>query len=415
MRRQAGYPAGQPERLGRRVRGGSGGSTSPRPTLPGDIVGQWRPTRAAARHHRPARRSPGVTAVITRKTKLQLLAFAVVARARHVLPRLQVRRPGPRCSWAAATTSRPTSRTPAASSSTPRSPTAASRSGRVSDMELIDDGVRVVLTIEPGRRPDPGRHQGGRGHPQRRRRAVRRCCSPTTTRGRTWRTARSSRRTAPSIPVPVEQLLLNMDKLVGSIDQENLRIVVDELGQAFAGAGRRPRPADRQRQPAARPRRAVAAADAEADHRRADRPRHPGGQPLGDPAVGLGPAAGDRHPGRHRPRPARAAWSTRPTPAAAIQTAGRGRRARVWARWCATSTSSTRSPSRGWTASSRCWSPTPTSVSGGFTVVRNDSGVMRAHFGFVLNSGDPHACISRLPVDSRRRRSPGAVATSATP
>ena len=39
---------------------------------------------------------------------------------RHVLPRLQVRRAGPRASSAAATTSRPTSPTPAASSSTPR-------------------------------------------------------------------------------------------------------------------------------------------------------------------------------------------------------------------------------------------------------------------------------------------------------
>ena len=56
----------------------------------------------------------------------------------------------------------------------------------------------------------------------------------------------------------------------------------------------------------------------------------------------------------------------------------------------------------------------PDVVSGGFTVVRNDSGVMRAHFGFVLNSDDPHACISRLPVDRRRRRSPGAVATTDT-
>ena len=36
----------------------------------------------------------------------------------------------------------------------------------------------------------------------------------------------------------------------------------------------------------------------------------------------------------------------------------------------------------------------PDVVSGGFTVVRNDSGTMRAHFGFVLNADDPHACIS---------------------
>ena len=35
----------------------------------------------------------------------------------------------------------------------------------------------------------------------------------------------------------------------------------------------------------------------------------------------------------------------------------------------------------------------PDVVSGGFTVVRRDAdGVMRSHFGFVVNAGDPHAC-----------------------
>ena len=34
----------------------------------------------------------------------------------------------------------------------------------------------------------------------------------------------------------------------------------------------------------------------------------------------------------------------------------------------------------------------PDVVSGGFSVVRNDSGTMRAHFGFVLNSANPRAC-----------------------
>ena len=55
----------------------------------------------------------------------------------------------------------------------------------------------------------------------------------------------------------------------------------------------------------------------------------------------------------------------------------------------------------------------PDVVSGGFTVVRNDSGVMRAHFGFVLNSDDPHACISgyRSTADTP---SPGAVASTDT-
>ena len=49
----------------------------------------------------------------------------------------------------------------------------------------------------------------------------------------------------------------------------------------------------------------------------------------------------------------------------------------------------------------------PDVVSGGFTVVRNDSGVMRAHFGFVLNAERPARLHQRLPVhgpDGQSRR-----------
>jgi phospholipid/cholesterol/gamma-HCH transport system substrate-binding protein len=55
----------------------------------------------------------------------------------------------------------------------------------------------------------------------------------------------------------------------------------------------------------------------------------------------------------------------------------------------------------------------PDVVSGGFTVVRNDSGVMRAHFGFVLNVGDPHPCVSGY-TSSGQLGSPGAVAAADT-
>ena len=51
----------------------------------------------------------------------------------------------------------------------------------------------------------------------------------------------------------------------------------------------------------------------------------------------------------------------------------------------------------------------PDVVSGGFSVVRNDSGTMRAHFGFVLNSDNPRACTTRLRV---HRAVPGARAPS---
>ncbi|MGH8971114.1 MAG: MCE family protein, partial [Actinomycetes bacterium] len=39
-------------------------------------------------------------------------------------------------------------------------------------------------------------------------------------------------------PLPTETLLLNLDRLVRSVDQEDLAIVIDELGKAFAGTGR---------------------------------------------------------------------------------------------------------------------------------------------------------------------------------
>ena len=51
----------------------------------------------------------------------------------------------------------------------------------------------------------------------------------------------------------------------------------------------------------------------------------------------------------------------------------------------------------------------PDVVSGGFSVVRNDSGTMRAHFGFVLNSDNPRACTTGY-VSTGQTPSPGAVA-----
>jgi phospholipid/cholesterol/gamma-HCH transport system substrate-binding protein len=38
-------------------------------------------------------------------------------------------------------------------------------------------------------------------------------------------------------PLPVETLMLNLDKLVNSVDQQDLSIVIDELGKAFSGTG----------------------------------------------------------------------------------------------------------------------------------------------------------------------------------
>jgi virulence factor Mce-like protein len=108
--------------------------------------------------------------------------------------------------------------------------------GRVSDMELVDDGVRVVLTIDPDTDPIPAgtaafvatRSAVGEQYVDLR---------PDTDEGPFLEDGAVIPQERTGIPVPVEQLLLNLDELVGSIDQENLRVLVDELGQAFAGAG----------------------------------------------------------------------------------------------------------------------------------------------------------------------------------
>ena len=51
----------------------------------------------------------------------------------------------------------------------------------------------------------------------------------------------------------------------------------------------------------------------------------------------------------------------------------------------------------------------PDAVTGGFTVVRRDEdGVLRSHFGFVLNAGDPHSCTTGY-VASETTPSQGAV------
>jgi phospholipid/cholesterol/gamma-HCH transport system substrate-binding protein len=108
--------------------------------------------------------------------------------------------------------------------------------GRVTDMELTDDGVRVRLRIDPGTDPIPADTDA--------------IVATRSAVGEQYVMLRPSGASEPyledgsvipqertSIPVPVEQMLLDLDQFVGSIDQENLRIVVEELGRAFEGAG----------------------------------------------------------------------------------------------------------------------------------------------------------------------------------
>ena len=108
--------------------------------------------------------------------------------------------------------------------------------GRVTDMKLVDDGVRVVLTIDPGADPIPAdaeavvatRSAVGEQYVDLR---------PQSDGGPFLEDGAVIPQSRTDIPVPVEQMLLSIDGLVGSLDQENLRILVDELGRAFEGSG----------------------------------------------------------------------------------------------------------------------------------------------------------------------------------
>ena len=108
--------------------------------------------------------------------------------------------------------------------------------GRVSGLDLTADGVSVALTIDPDAPDIPADARAvvtdrsavgeqyvnlipdGAGEPYLEDGSV----IPTSRTG---------------IPVPVEELLINLDRLVGSIDTEHLRTLVEELGVAFTGAG----------------------------------------------------------------------------------------------------------------------------------------------------------------------------------
>ena len=108
--------------------------------------------------------------------------------------------------------------------------------GRVSDMKLIKDGVRVVLSIKPDADPIPSdtdafvatRSAVGEQYVILR---------PKANKGPYLKDGSVIPQSHTGTPVPVEQLMLNLDNLANSIDQDHLRVLVDELGQAFAGTG----------------------------------------------------------------------------------------------------------------------------------------------------------------------------------
>jgi virulence factor Mce-like protein len=282
--------------------------------------------------------------------------------------------------------------------------------GRVTDMSLVDDGVRVTLTIDPGTDPIPAdteamvatRSAVGEQYVILR---------PDEDKGPYLEDGAVIPQERTGIPVPVEQLLLNIDQLVGSLDQENLRIVVDELGRAFAGAGDDlGRLIDNGNLLLARAEESLpqtlklitdgqGVLDTQVDSRTAIQQWASDLRLVTDTLVDVDPDL-------------RSLVVNAPDAGAAlqelVQDAGPGLGSLV----------------RNMDILNKVTIPRldgveqmlvtyPDVVSGGFTVVRNDDGVMRAHFGFVLNAGDPHPCVSGY-TSTAENGSPGAVAGSDT-
>jgi virulence factor Mce-like protein len=280
--------------------------------------------------------------------------------------------------------------------------------GRVSDMELTEDGVRVVMTIEPGAEPIPddaaavvaNRSAVGEQYVDLR---------PERDGGPWFEDGAVIPRDRTAIPIPVEQLLLNVDQLATSIDKDNLRIVVDELGQAFAGAGDDlGRLIDNGDLLLARAEESLpqtlrlitdgrTVLDTQRDSRTAIRQWAQDLRAVTDTLVELDPEF-------------REIVVNAPDAGAALEQlvddAGPGLGSLV----------------RNLDILNRVQIPRmdgieqmlvtyPDVVSGGFTVVRrDDDGMLRSHFGFVPNPGKPHSCTTGY-VPTTQTPSEGAVAT----
>jgi hypothetical protein len=209
--------------------------------------------------------------------------------------------------------------------------------------------------------------------------------------------------------VPVEQLLLNMDRLVGSLDQENLRTVIDELGRAFAGSGDDlGRLIDNGDLLLARAEESLpqtlqlitdgqTVLETQVDSRSAIQQWAQDLRLVSDTLVDMDPDL-------------RGLVVNAPDAGAAlqrlVQNAGPGLGSLIRNLDILNGVTIPRLD-----GVEQMLVTYPDVVSGGFTVVRRDAdGQMRSHFGFVLNGGDPHPCLSGY-VPSASTPDPGAVAT----
>jgi phospholipid/cholesterol/gamma-HCH transport system substrate-binding protein len=277
--------------------------------------------------------------------------------------------------------------------------------GRVSDMQLTDDGVRVTLTLDPSAPDIPAdtsavvanRSAVGEQYVDLR---------PDTADGPYLADGSVIPQDRTAIPIPVEQLLLDVDTLVGSIDTADLRVVVDELGTAFAGAGDDlGRLLDNGDLLLARAEQSLpqtlqlitdgqTVLDTQAESRSAIQSWATDLRALTDTLVSSDPDI-------------RSLLVNAPGAGAALQTlvedAGPGLGSLV--RYLDVLNGVTIPRLAG---VEQMLATYPDVVSGGFSVVRNDGGTLRAHFGFVLNSGDPQPCTTGY-VSSGAAPSPGSV------
>jgi phospholipid/cholesterol/gamma-HCH transport system substrate-binding protein len=278
--------------------------------------------------------------------------------------------------------------------------------GRVADMELVDDGVRVSLRIDPGTDPIPADTEA--------------VVATRSAVGEQYVILRPTGEGEPylqdgdvipqertEIPIAVEQMLLNLDEFVGSIDQENLRIVIEELGRAFAGSGDDlGRLIDNGDLLLARAEQSLpqtlklitdsqTVLDTQRDSRSAIRQWAADLRLVTDTLVDMDPDL-------------RSITVNAPDAGAAledlVEDAGPGMGSLV----------------RNLDILNEVQIPRldgirqmlvtyPDAVTGGFTVVRRDEdGTLRSHFGFVLNAGEPHSCRTGYVLSSTTRTQ-GAV------
>jgi virulence factor Mce-like protein len=277
--------------------------------------------------------------------------------------------------------------------------------GRISDMQLTDDGVRVTLTLDPGAPDIPAdtsavvanRSAVGEQYVDLR---------PDDDHGPYLADGSVIPQDRTAIPIPVEQLLLDVDDLVGSIDTDDLRVVVEELGTAFAGAGddlgRLLDNGDlllaRAEQSLPQTLRLITdgqtVLDTQAESRSAIQSWASDLRALTDTLVSSDPDI-------------RSLLVNAPDAGAALQTLVQdaGPSLGPLVRYLDVLNDVTIPRLDG---VEQMLATYPDAVSGGFSVVRNDGGTMRAHFGFVLNSGDPQACTTGY-ISSGAAQSPGAV------